>query len=66
MDVYGCGSSEVWNIRSDISLDDVVFQFITGIIFKWYYVIRSSVALLVWIGLWTKLRIYRVLPDPVR
>ena len=42
------------------------FQFITGITFKWDYVIGRSVALLVWIGLWIKLRIYRVLPDPVR
>ena len=43
-----------------------LFQFITGITFKWDYVIGRSVALLVWIGLWTKLRIYRVPPDPVR
>ena len=42
------------------------FQFITGITFKWDYVIGRSVALLVWIGLWIKLRIYRVPPDPVR
>ena len=42
------------------------FQFINGINIKWDYVIRRSVALLVWIGLWTKLRIYRVPPDPVR
>ena len=42
------------------------FQFITGINFKWDYVIGQSVALLIWIGLWTKLRIYRVPPDPVR
>ena len=42
------------------------FQFITGITFKWDYVIGRSVALLIWIGLWTKLRIYRVPPDPVR
>ena len=42
------------------------FQFNTGINFKWDYVIVRSVALLVWIGLWTKLRIYRVPPDPVR
>ena len=41
-------------------------QFITGITFKWYYIIGRSIALLVWIGLWTKLRIYRVPPDPVR
>ena len=33
------------------------FQFITGITFKWDYVIVRSVAMLVWIGLWNKLRI---------
>ena len=32
-----------------------IFQFITGINFKWDYVIGHSVALLVWICLWTKL-----------
>ena len=42
------------------------FQFITGITFKWYCVIGSSFITLVWIGIWTKLRIYRVPPDPVR
>ena len=42
------------------------FQFLTGINFKRDYVIGRSVALLVWIGIWTKLIIYRVLPDPVR
>ena len=42
------------------------FQFIPGINFKWDYLIGCSVALLVWIGLWTKLRIYRIPPDPVR
>ena len=42
------------------------FQFITGITFKWDYVIGRSVALLIWIDFWTKLRIYRVPPDPVR
>ena len=30
------------------------FQFITGIFFKWYYVIGKSVALLVCIGIWKK------------
>ena len=34
--------------------------------FKWDYVIGRSVAMLIWIGLWTKLRIYRVPPDPIR
>ena len=42
------------------------FKFITGTILNWDYVIKCSVALLVWIGVWTKLRIYRVPPDPVR
>ena len=42
------------------------FNFINGITFKWDYIIGFSVAVLVWISLWTKLRIYRVPPDPVR
>ena len=42
------------------------FQFITGITFNWDYVIRRSVALLVWIGFWAKLIIYRVPPDAFR
>ena len=66
MDEDGYSSSGVWNILSDISLDDVVVKFITGINFNWDYVIGRSVALLVWNGLWTKLRIYRVPPEPVR
>ena len=41
-------------------------QFITGITFKWNYLIGRIVVLLVWIVLWTKLRIYRVPPDSVR
>ena len=32
MDVDGCGSSGVWNIHSDISLDDVVFP-----VYYWDY-----------------------------
>ena len=42
------------------------FQFITGITFKLDYLIGHSVALLAWIGLWNKLRIYKIPPDPVR
>ena len=41
------------------------FQFITGINSKWDYVIWRSIALLVVIGIWTKLRIYRVPLEPV-
>ena len=36
------------------------FQFITGITFKWDYVIGRSVVLMVWIDIWNKLRIHRV------
>ena len=43
-----------------------LLHFITGITFKWYYVIWRSIALMVWIDISTKLRIYRVSPDPIR
>ena len=42
-----------------------LFQFITGINFKWDYIPWCIIALLVCIGLWTKLRIYKVPLDPV-
>ena len=42
------------------------FPFINGITFKWDNVIWRSIAMLVCIGICTKLRIYRVPPDPVR
>ena len=42
------------------------FRFITGIIFKWDYVLSRIIDMLVWVGIWTKLRIYRVPPDSVR
>ena len=42
------------------------FQFMTGITFKWYYVMCRILALFVWIGILNKMRIYRVPPDPVR
>ena len=43
-----------------------LFKFINGITFKWNYVMWRIIALLVWIGLWNKYRIFRVLIDPVR
>ena len=43
-----------------------LFQFITGMTFKWDHVIYRSIAILVWIGIWNKLRIYRFPPDPIR
>ena len=42
------------------------FQFITGVTFKWDYVMWCIISLLVCIGILTKLIIYRVPPDPVR
>ena len=57
---------EYWTFTQTFHLKMWFFQFITGINFKWYYVIRRSVALLVCIGLWTKLIIYRVPQDPGR
>ena len=66
MDEGGCGSSGLWNICSDISLDNVVLSFYYWVTFKWDYLMWFIIALLVCIGLWTKLRIYRVPPDPFR
>ena len=43
-----------------------LFQFITGIAFKWYCVLWRIIDLPVWIGLWKKFRIYIVPPDSVR
>ena len=43
-----------------------LFHFIDWINFNWGHLIRRSFALLVWIGLLTKLIIYRVPPYPVR
>ena len=42
------------------------FQFINGINFKRDYAIGLSVAMLIWIGILTKWRIYRVPTDLVR
>ena len=66
MDKDKCGSSGVCNICQIFHLTMWLFQFITGITFKWDYVIGQSVDLLVRIGFWTKLRIYRVPTDLVR
>ena len=41
------------------------FQFITRITFKCDYVVWRLIAMLVWIGIWIKLRIYRVTTEPV-
>ena len=35
MNEDGCGSSVVWNICSEISLDNVFLKFINWITFKW-------------------------------
>ena len=40
------------------------FWFITGITFKWDYVLRRIIALLVSNGFWNKLRIHKMPPRP--
>ena len=42
------------------------FQFTTGITFKWDYVLWRIIDMIEWIGIYTKFRIYKVPPDPVR
>ena len=63
---YGREPVEYGTFSQTFHLTMWFFQFIIGITFKWDYVIGHIVALLVLIGHWTKLRIYRVPPDPVR
>ena len=42
------------------------FNFINGITVRWDYVPWRIFILLVWIGIWTKLRIYRVTLNTVK
>ena len=42
------------------------FQFINGINLMWDYVLWNILDVLVWIGLWKFLRIYRVSPYPLK
>ena len=57
---------DYWTFTQTFHLTMWFFRFINGIAFKWYYVMWRIIALLVWIGLWIKLRIYLVPSDPVR
>ena len=43
-----------------------LFLSIIAINLKWDYVLWLIVSLLVWIGIWTKLMIYRVPTEPVK
>ena len=43
-----------------------LFRFITRITYKWGYFLWLNIDVLVWIGIWEKLRIYKVPTDPVR
>ena len=63
MDKDGCGYSGVWNNFSKIHLMMWLFRFITGITFKWDYMMWRINSLLIWIGLRNKWRIYCVPPD---
>ena len=42
------------------------FQFFNGVNLRCYYMMGRVVALLLWIGLWNKFKIYRVPIDPVK
>ena len=57
---------EYGNFYQKLHLTMRFFRFITGISFKWDYSMWRIIALMVWIGLWTKLRIYKVSPVPVK
>ena len=63
MDRYRCGSIGVWKFYQTFHLKMWFFEFITGVNFRWDYVLWHIVALMSWIGICTKLKIYRVPPD---
>ena len=54
------------NFSQTFHLMKYLFQFITGINSRWDCVMWRIVALLAWIGILTRLSIYRVPIDPVR
>ena len=57
---------EYWIFSRNLHLVMWLFQFINVVTFRWDYVMWMIVSLLVWNEIWTKLRIYRVPPDPVK
>ena len=57
---------EYGNFSQKFNLKIWFFQFITGITFKWDHVMWNVISLLMWIGICTKLSIYRVPTDPAR
>ena len=63
MDVVPVGYRK---ISQTFQLTMQLFQFVTGVIIKWDYVLWRIIDLLVWNGLLIKLRVYSVTPDPVR
>ena len=63
---YGCVSAGVWNIYHIIYLTLWLSRFINGIYSMWDYVLWCLVFLLMWIGIWKKLMMYRVTPYPIK
>ena len=55
---------DIWTSIYVVPVEYVIF--ITRINFIWDFVLWIIVALLFWIDLWTKLRIYRVPPGPFK
>ena len=66
MDEYGCGSIGLWNIYYIIYLTLWLSRFINGIASMWDYMLWCIVSLLMWTGIWKKLRMYRVNPLQIK
>ena len=66
MDDDGCGYGGVWNIYHMIYFTMWFCQFINGIAFRWYSVLWCIIYLLMWIDIWRKLIMHRVLPYPIK
>ena len=66
MEEDGFSFSRAWKNSNMFHLTIWFFQFITGITFRWYYVLWCIFTLMMWIGVSTKLRIYRVPPYPIK
>ena len=66
MDEDGCGSVGVSNIYQILLFKMWLSKFINGIASMWDCVLWCIVSLLVWIGIWKKMKMYRVPPYPIK
>ena len=55
----------VWNIYHIIYFTMWLSHFINAIDFRWYYVLWCIFSLLVWIGIWKKMMMFRVPTYPI-